>query len=267
MSIQAVGWVLDHSTAEGRERLVLLSLANHAGRDEWECWPSVATIAREARVSVRTAQRSLRLLEEQGHIEVAERGEPDLRVRADRRANLYRIVRTDEVSPAVTPSQPDEVTAEARRGDRSDAESAIAPHMDLEPKGEPSLVAEATVISFPGVDTPLSVQQQVESVFAAWLDATGKTGRSVLDAKRTRKIKWALDLYPLEDVTAAVRGWRHSPFHCGENQHGKVYNDLDLLLRDTSHVEHFRDLELGLVEQHAGAANNSIAAIQRLRQA
>ena len=40
----------------------------------------------------------------------------------------------------------------------------------------------------------------------------------------------------------AVVGWRHEPFYCGENDRGRAFNDLGLLLRDAEHVERFRDL-------------------------
>lgn len=79
------------------------------------------------------------------------------------------------------------------------------------------------------------------AVFAAWQDVTRKH-KAKLDPKRRRRINTALRHYPLEDILDAVRGWQHSPHHCGQNQTGTVYNDLDLLLRDASHIETFRDL-------------------------
>ena len=48
--------------------------------------------------------------------------------------------------------------------------------------------------------------------------------------------------HPGEDVLDAVVGWRHDPFYCGENDRGRAFNDLGLLLRDAEHVERFRDL-------------------------
>ena len=86
--------------------------------------------------------------------------------------------------------------------------------------------------------------EQVQQVFDAWVEATGKTSRTVLDEKRRRRIRNALKTYPLADVLAAVGGWQHSPHHRGENDSGTVYNDLDLLLRDGAHIERFRDLTL-----------------------
>ena len=79
-------------------------------------------------------------------------------------------------------------------------------------------------------------------IFDAWVTATGKT-RAALDPKRKRIITAALKNYPEADLIDAVKGWRHDPFHRGENDRHTAYNDLGLLLRDAAHIEKFRDLE------------------------
>lgn len=99
MSAQAFGWVLDHSTTTGSERLVLISLANHARPDGTEAWPSIAQVAKEAGVHESTVKRCLRSLEERGFIQTEFNvGFP--RRRADRRTNSYTVVMTVE-NPAV----------------------------------------------------------------------------------------------------------------------------------------------------------------------
>lgn len=86
----------------------------------------------------------------------------------------------------------------------------------------------------------------IREVFDAWVEATGRRkGQTKLDPKRRRLIAKALASYPLEEVLAAVRGWRHDPHNRGENDRGRPYNDIGLLLRDSEHIERFRDLELG----------------------
>lgn len=96
-----------------------------------------------------------------------------------------------------------------------------------------------------GTDVVPAAPEATETVFAAWKDATGKNGRTVLSDKRRKVISGALKHYPLDDVIDAVRGWRHSPHHRGENDRHTVYNDLELLLRDAARIEKFRDLERG----------------------
>lgn len=66
-----MSWVFKHSNVdESGERLVLLVLADHArGEDGSGAFPSVNTIASEARLSRRHVFRILAKLEEEGHIE------------------------------------------------------------------------------------------------------------------------------------------------------------------------------------------------------
>ena len=69
VSIQAVAWVLEETEVEGLTRLVLLALANHADHVTGECWPTVETVAREARCSRRTVFYALNELVSAGLIE------------------------------------------------------------------------------------------------------------------------------------------------------------------------------------------------------
>lgn len=68
MSVHVISWALRHSEATLGDRLVMLVLADHAKDDGTNAWPSVATIATQARLSERQTQRALRNLEELGEI-------------------------------------------------------------------------------------------------------------------------------------------------------------------------------------------------------
>lgn len=70
MSIQAIAWVLENSTAELGARLVLLSIANHADRLGHNAYPSYETIGIEARMDRRNAIAAVQRLERDGHITV-----------------------------------------------------------------------------------------------------------------------------------------------------------------------------------------------------
>jgi hypothetical protein len=90
MSVYAVSWVLRHSEEKLGRRLVLLVLADYAG-DEWTAWPSVATIAHDARLSDRQVQNCLRGLEAEGAIE-----------RVGKRSsgvNVYRLAGGENTAP------------------------------------------------------------------------------------------------------------------------------------------------------------------------
>jgi hypothetical protein len=68
VSVQALSWVLEHSAARLGDRLVLISLANHAHEDGSNAYASQGTIAREARLTDRQARRCLKGLEASGEI-------------------------------------------------------------------------------------------------------------------------------------------------------------------------------------------------------
>ncbi len=69
MSVQALTWVLEHSRAEHSARLVAIALANHAGTDGADAYPSIPTIAREARIGESTVRAAIEQLKDLGEIE------------------------------------------------------------------------------------------------------------------------------------------------------------------------------------------------------
>lgn len=89
MSVEAMAVVLNHSSAVGTAKVVLLGIANHEG--DGGSWPSVATLARYANADERTVQRAIEKLIEAGELSrhVSQGG--DRRTRGDRRTNLYRV--------------------------------------------------------------------------------------------------------------------------------------------------------------------------------
>lgn len=230
MSIQAVAWVLEQSETKGLQRLVMISLANHAD-ENGECWPSHQRIAGEAASSVQQIRRVLAALEESGVIERLTNAAPDARMRPDRRTNLYRLVgygRPQEGHPS-----PERVAPQRRAGSPSAPERVAlegGPNHQLEPSVEPKTSGASGA---------------VERIFAAFQDATGKTRAKLTDDRRGRIVRW-LRVYSEDELTDAVRGWRWSPHYCGDNDRGTVYNDLELLLRDAKHIEQFRDWERGI---------------------
>jgi hypothetical protein len=69
VSIAVMNWVWAHSPTSGNERLVLLALADACSRDDGTgCWPSAATIARKASISVRTVRRVIARLGAEGYV-------------------------------------------------------------------------------------------------------------------------------------------------------------------------------------------------------
>lgn len=70
MSIRVMSHVWDFGPENQSELLVLLALADHAD-ENGKCWPSMERIARKARMSIRTARRTIRKLEAAGLVSVS----------------------------------------------------------------------------------------------------------------------------------------------------------------------------------------------------
>lgn len=84
MSVKVSSWVWDHSRARGVTRLVLLALADHAGADGGDAYPSVARLAERCGVGERTVQDAIGRLVELGELVVDRQAGP-------RGANRYQI--------------------------------------------------------------------------------------------------------------------------------------------------------------------------------
>lgn len=187
MSIQWVGWVLDHSEATGSDRLVLLSLANHANQSG-ACWPSVETISREARLSVRRTHDALRRLEAAGalvRLLNAATGDPDRPIRADRRPNLYRIQRSDGVDDASSPTPERGVDAPSRTGRTLAAVTGWTdrpPEPSMEPSPEPSTSRAAAPVGFDEFWSAYPRKEDKGKARRAWTTATKKAKPDVVVA-------------------------------------------------------------------------------------
>lgn len=274
MSVQAMTWVLDSVRGfKPAERLVLLSIANHADPHGKNAWPSIKTIADEADMSVASVYRALESLAGTGILLVTKHAGGSAGLRDTWRPNLYEL-NYEVVSPpdghrdhgglshhkadcrcrVCGPSQlatPDTPLASCEPETSQVATTPLAtcvvePSIEtpVEPSTTPPYPPTLELVIAPTPSPVSAAQTCVERVFAEWQEATKKP-RAVLDPKRRRVIQQALRLYPLEDVVDAVWGWRASEFHCGINDRKTVYNDLSLLLRNAETIERFRDLRRG----------------------
>lgn len=66
--------------------------------------------------------------------------------------------------------------------------------------------------------------------------------RARLDDKRRKLIAAKLKEYSIEDLMLAIRGCVLTPWNMGTDPKNKtVYNSIELILRDSSHIERFRN--------------------------
>lgn len=254
MSNDAEGWAWQNSPYRGSQLLVHLALGDIANdAHDYELWLSTASIAKKARCSRNTVTTVLSDLVRRGLLELIEAGG------SQRKPSRYRFLMPSALTAPVEASSQSASTRADRASTSAltDVTSAISSTaLARSPRTE--LKEEITQVT----------QEELKpdiAVFEAWKRATGKNGRTFLDAKRKRAIREALRVYPLEDVIDAVRGWDKSPFHAGQNDQRKVYNELHLLLRDNAQIEMFRDLERGQ-RQAPMAADPVMAQIQRQRE-
>jgi len=87
MSIQAVAWALDQDIRDPHEKLILISLANHADHSTGFCYPPMKMIAKEASCDRRTVIRKLPSLADSGYIRII----PD-RQGKQRLAHYYQLL-------------------------------------------------------------------------------------------------------------------------------------------------------------------------------
>jgi len=90
MSIRLMSecWRTDLPTVE---KMVLLVIADHASDDGTEAWPSQATIAAKASISIRTVQRAVNSLVAAGYLWMEKGAGGSVNCREDRRPHRYTI--------------------------------------------------------------------------------------------------------------------------------------------------------------------------------
>ena len=190
MSRETVGWCWDHSTADSTTLLVLLAIANDASSEMGEAWPSMATIARRARCSTRTAQRCIERLVEMGELVVEPQmgGGMNWRGQSRHRPNLYTMVGYVGCQ-SVTPATAGGVTETAERGDKRgdrNGQSGVT-LLSQEPTTEPENPIEPPLSVSP---PPVSLFEEFYRAYPrrvgrpdaerAWFKATRDTDPSVI---------------------------------------------------------------------------------------
>jgi len=98
------------------EKMVLLIIADHASDDGTEAWPSQATIATKASISIRTVQRAVNSLVEAKYLWMAKGQGGSVNCREDRRPHKYTI--------NIKRLRGDIVTSREERVDFDDADGA-----------------------------------------------------------------------------------------------------------------------------------------------
>lgn len=207
-------------------RSVLLAVADAANANGQHAHPGIDFVASATLYSRRQAINLLDELVQEQWILVTEEGG------GRGRATVYDFTERVHSPP---PGTEETVQSPPTKGAVTDGNGAVqsAPQRT----NNEGLNDNTLVLGLPALVDP------VAAVWETWQTSTGHH-RAVLDTKRRKKIRAALDTYPLDDVLAAVQGWAYSPWHRGENPGQTVYDGVELLLRDAGQIEKFRDLYL-----------------------
>lgn len=92
------------------------------------------------------------------------------------------------------------------------------------------------------IDQTTQPGDAAEQIFQHWQHVFNKP-RARLDEARRKIIKVRLaDGYTPQDLQDAISGCYLSEFHQGDNDRGRKFNDLGLILRDAAHVDNFIEL-------------------------
>lgn len=120
-----------------------------------------------------------------------------------------------------------------------DSSTTPHPRKGKERKGRESNGKELINIS-PAAENheSTSPNEDVQDIFKFWQD-TMQMPKAKLDGKRRRRIQDALKRYSKADLCKAITGCSLTPFNMGENEQNQKYNDIELILRDSSRVDRF----------------------------
>lgn len=86
-----------------------------------------------------------------------------------------------------------------------------------------------------------ALSADADAVFEHWREVMGKDARTKFDGKRRRAVVARLnDGYTAADLAEAVNGCSLTPHNMGQNDRGERYDDLELICRNASQVDRFR---------------------------
>lgn len=143
MSVEAVSWALNHAPIPADRKdastlaITLIALANHAGPDGRDAFPSVERMMRYTRLSRRTIQRSLRSLEELGLIRPGKTHVRDAKIsEANARPQVYNLALSTRLSTAPDEGRQDDapLTSRGRQQKRLGASAATSGGVTTTPK-------------------------------------------------------------------------------------------------------------------------------------
>jgi hypothetical protein len=147
-----------------------------------------------------------------------------------------------------------DVTRNATDDDRSDAHDTSQQKRRDETRNDET----DPPVSPPVGDDPIA--SDVRRVFEAWQKIHNHPG-SKLDRNRANRIKARLrEKFTADQLIEAIKNAKNDRFLMGENEHGRVYDGIETLLKSTAQVERLQALKAPMAPRSAPSANPRTAA-------
>lgn len=86
------------------------------------------------------------------------------------------------------------------------------------------------------------ISSNAQQIFNHWIAVMGKPATVKFTEQRKSCVKSRLKNYSVEEIKQAITNCAKSAFHMGQNDGGKVYDDLTLICRNDTKLEQFRDM-------------------------
>lgn len=227
MSVHVLSWALKNSDTTLADRLVLLVLADHANDDGTGAYPSVLTIAHEARLSKRAAQYALRRLE--SHRAIAREGVSQYGT------TIYRVEMPASAGSDSAPGGAPDAGAHDLHGVQETTQNvqSSAPEPSLEPSTSEADASEdveqtGNVVSLPVQSRP----DPITELFEHWRTQCGHQ-RARLSPDRRRKIAARLRDFTFDELITAIDGAARGAF---VDERGVRHDDLSLIFRNPEKV-------------------------------
>lgn len=118
-------------------------------------------------------------------------------------------------------------------------------------KKEKSIVAPASPDATSEEKILKSKTAQAVEIFEYWKKEHNRSGRTVFDSKRKGAVMARLADYPPDFIKQAIRGIKQSKMHMGDNERQEVYDDLELICRNSTNLEKFAALDVAKIPARA----------------
>lgn len=150
------------------------------------------------------------------------------------------IKRQEIKTPTPIPSSPPFSGGGGGGGDgylEVEVEAGLRP---VAPASDPQRAMSALPLAFDPQPTR-RLEDKAQAVFDHWCRVMAKRGNVVFGADRRRAVEARLkEGFEVEDLCRAVDGCSVTPHNIGQNDRGERFDDLELICRNSAHVERFK---------------------------